>query len=224
MAESLVKMHRDRDQFPQPWDAEVATSMVTDYALHGWQVNEDQPESVKRLAEYRHTGPSIGRVAVLCPGPSLAITWPDNKRKYGATIGVNRAAHVDGGVDWWCAMDPIAWRKWGWANPRVGICGSTRLFLGDARSLIPDNGTAIVYADTPEGCSNFTMLAAIGFAFEKLAASGVDVFGCDHYGSADFAGDEGAGRDAQRWRDEGEGLQVLIRKYRSINLIRLPRR
>lgn len=220
MADSLVRMHRDRTQFPQPWEAEVSPSMVTDYAIHGWQVDEDQPESVKRLAEYRHAGPSIGRVAILCPGPSLAITWPAPGMSYGATIGVNRAAHVQGGVDWWCAMDPCVWRMWGWANPRVGICGSTRLFLGDERSLIPDNGTSIVYAEVPEGCANFTMLAAIGFAFEKLSASAVDLFGCDHTGETDFHGEKWGGRGADRWKAESEGLEILKRKYGAVRVIK----
>lgn len=210
----LIKMERDPLRFPSPHTAEVPISEVANFAAADWYVSEDQPEQAIKLAtlaESKHaTG---GSVAVLCSGPSLPVTWKANKTKYASTIGVNKAAHFTE-VDWWAGLDAGVWSFWGWAHPRVGVCGSVRTFSGAANVLIPKQGLVAAVYDAPEGCPSFCMLMAIGFAFEQLKAASVDVYGCDMTDTTDFKGErDHANWSKQRWDEEREGVTVLRNRY-----------
>ncbi len=216
---SLIRLTRDPAQWPSPHAAEVPSSAVAEWCAgpQGWRVSEQQPAThagrVVELsaAELATTGP----VAVLCPGPSLTVTWPKRRRDYAATIGVNRAAFAYG-VDWWCGLDDI-WNKWGRPDPfpRIGLVGAVRGLTGAASALLPRDGLALVHRSAPAGCPEFSMLAAIGFAFENLQATAVDVYGCDMAGAADFDGREekANNRTEQRWSEERAGLAVLQQQH-----------
>lgn len=208
----LVRMVRDPAVYPPPHTAEVAPSMVQEFAtVSGWRVAPDQPDAV----QFSDVVPAVGgRVAILCPGPSLPSAWSGaNTGDYQHIIAVNRAAHLVQ-CDWWCALDASTFSLWGWPErpPRVGLCGGVAHMLGDAGQMVT-SGLSLIACAAPDGCQGFSSLAAIGFAFEHLQAESVDLFGADMSGAADFAGEETGGRTAARWKDERAGLAVLRRRY-----------
>jgi hypothetical protein len=211
---ALIRMERDPSRFPPPHQAEVPQSEVPGFAAADWTVAEDQPEHVRKLIDLAEAGHRPGgAIAILCPGPSLSVTWPRNRKQYQATIGVNRAAHF-APVDWWAGMDANLWTIWGWANPRVGVCGSVRIFTGSANNLLPRDGLLASVCEPPAGCPHFSALMAIHFAFEHLKASSVDMFGCDMTGVNDFTGKhDGSNRSDQRWSEERAGMDMLRKKY-----------
>lgn len=217
-APSLILLERDPAQWPSPHHAEAPASAVPAWcaARQGWQVANQQPPHAGRVVDLSAAElVTAGPVAVLCPGPSLTVTWPKRRRDYAATVGVNRAPFAFQ-VDWWASLDDV-WQKWGNPDPypRIGLVGAVRGLTGAAAALLPRDGLALVHRDTPAGCPSFSMLLAIGFAFENLGATSVDVFGCDHAGDADFDGlvEKANNRGAQRWSEEVAGLAILRQQY-----------
>jgi hypothetical protein len=215
---SLILLRRDPAAWPSPHTAEVPAGSVPEWcaARQGWTVADQQPVHAGRVVELSAAELSAGGpVAVLCPGPSLTVTWPKRRRDYAATVAVNRAAFAYP-VDWWCGLDDI-WQKWGRPDPypRIGLVGAVRGLTGAASALLPRDGLALVHRNAPAGCPEFSMLAAIGFAFENLRATAVDVYGCDMAGAADFDGrvEKENNRTDQRWQEERAGLMVLAQQY-----------
>lgn len=210
----LVLMERDPSRFPPPHTAEVPQSEILGFAAADWVVSDKQLDGALRITDLADAGHRPGgAIAILCPGPSLAVTWPKNKREYAATVGVNRAAHFTA-VDWWAGLDADMWTRRGWASPRVGVCGSVRIFTGTANALLPRDGLLACVCEPPAGVPHFSTLMAIHFAFEHLKASSVDMYGCDMNGVNDFTGlHDGSNRTNQRWSEETEGMAVLTKKY-----------
>lgn len=86
--------------------------------------------------------------------------------------------------------------------------------MGRDGDFLPDVGLKVCQVDAPEGCQSLTMLAAIHFAFDKLKATAVDLYGADLEGTADFDGEQDdRGRTPERWEWEAKGLEVLRAKY-----------
>ena len=215
---SLILLTRDPALWPQPHAAEVPAGSVNDWCAgrQGWQVAKQQETHLGRVVELSAAELAAGGpVAVLCPGPSLTVTWPKRRRDYAATIGVNRAAFAVP-VDWWCGLDDI-WNKWGRPDPypRIGLVGAVRGLTGAASALLPRDGLALVKRDAPEGCPSFSSLAAVAFAFDNLKATAVDVYGCDLEGIADFDGleEKENNRSDQRWLEEAAGWQTIRQRY-----------
>jgi hypothetical protein len=207
----LIVMQRDPAVWPPPHRADVAPSMLGEYATNGgWQVAPGQPVA-ERHAPVKPTG---GTVAVLCPGPSLRSVWPVKRRRFGSIIAVNYAAY-EFPCDWWFSLDGLGWTYYGTPSPvpRVGYAGCVWMFTGGSAPF-STAGLALQPFDAPPGCQSLTMLAAIAFAFDHLQAAKVEIYGADLAGSGDCRpGKSEDGRTPERWREEKAGLEVLMARY-----------
>jgi len=201
----LIRLVRDPLQYESPHQAHVPPGSVADYcnANQGWTIGEQQETTVIVKSVDELPKRTCGRVAVLCPGPSLNQTWLKQIRKsYDLVLGVNHAAFVDGGVDWWFCLDDESWRKHGNANPRKGMAGCTRHFGTERNCMKIQDGLEIIYAQPPEGMQGLSAPVAMHFAFTVLGAASVDVYGADMDGNADFKGETHTGRTSARWEEE----------------------
>jgi hypothetical protein len=170
---------------------------------------------------------SGGPVAILCPGPSLRHTWPPRKQKYTSVVGVN-AAMAFAPLDWWCCLDPDAWgmdfgtgRNYGW--PKVGLAGYTSPCAEGSpdahllRGRTPPRGLKRVdlygeLAKLPQSAgnvANWSITAAIYFAATHLAATSVDLYGCDQTGSDYAVPTERDAARLNRWERERADFHKL---------------
>ena len=168
-------------------------------------------------------------VAVVCPGPSLRITWPPRKRKYTSVVGVN-AAMAFTPLDWWCCLDPDAWgmdfgngRDYGW--PKIGIAGYTSPCAEGSpdahllRGRRPPTGLRSVDLGQPLAAlpreagnpANWSITAAIYFASWHLCASSIDIYGCDQSGSDYVIPTTADAAHHDRWRRETADFDALCR-------------
>ena len=153
-------------------------------------------------------------IAVLCPGPSLAETWP-GAPAFDLTIGVNRAALIER-VDVWAFMDrEVFWRTEIDYSPLVLTTRTARQSLerrGHGERLrrggvldFEDLRDTYPLADGPL----YTSVMAVHYA---ATLGRVWVFGADMAGLSDFDGTvrETDRRGDSRWTREREILDRLV--------------
>ena len=138
--------------------------------------------------------------SILCPGPSLPLTW----RSDGTlVIAVNRAASMHA-ADWWAFCDADIFRD----SPAIG---KPRIFTSRAsvdrlrkRNYFVEPG---LLSDDLNLIDNtwrtFTKTMAIALAYH-LGAKAIYLYGDDQTEAPDADGvmPRGANRTPERWRDE----------------------
>jgi hypothetical protein len=144
------------------------------------------------------------KIAVLCPGPSLAVSWGGGRQAYDCRIAVNRAI-MHHPCEWWSAGDwPMLQDVDG--RPSVGICSqddAVRLARGG--SLIPQTRMPkqfVSWSELPQKNPGYSMIAAIALAVH-LGGVQIDVYGDDKHGAKDWDGQvAGKNRGDARWAKE----------------------
>lgn len=162
------------------------------------------------------------KVAVLCPGPSLAQTWPKGERRdgYDLVIAVNNAAeHAP--CDWWSAQDHGPLKTYA-GEPSVGICtsGSNEESLMGDRPWLPKAisndrldelhvlaSHKLVHEDAPRKGGWSTVNAIILAA--RLGAKTIDLYGDDKTGDTYFDGVVNRGSKPGRWERETKNQKDL---------------
>ncbi len=144
------------------------------------------------------------RIAVLCPGPSLATTWSSIRWPYDLRIAVNRAI-LHHPCEWWSVGDWTTLQDVD-GRPSVGICAqddTVRLTHGG--SLIPLMRTPpmlVAWSELPQPYPGYSMVAAIALA-AHLGGTQIDIYGDDKHGVKDWDGmAAGANRGEERWAKE----------------------
>lgn len=148
---------------------------------------------------------------LLCPGPSLISYTGDG----GFVVGVNRAASLHE-CDVWAATDrPLIMKTDPIGTPVLLTIEATRESIarrGKPWPYLVITHTGIGGKDnarTP--WIRFTATAAL-YYLAWLGAEHVDVYGCDWQGTEDWDGEHaGANRAEQRWRDEREIWDKVIK-------------
>ena len=161
------------------------------------------------------------RAAILCPGPSLDVTWPNDGWQFDLVIAVNRAA-LTHRCDWWAFCDGEKFGKWmaGMKKRPPRIVASS-----NAVSLIEKKGFNDLFRKFEhrvfEGIFDrvptslcwpvYSATAAAAFAFSE-GARRIDFYGADMEGVEDFDGatDPTNNRTAQRWQHERENWAKLL--------------
>lgn len=156
------------------------------------------------------------RVAVLCPGPSLAKLKPEALAPYAQIIGVNAA--VEGfRCDWWCFGDYSTFDKFAplpapYSPANAAPCMFVGSNVGDNIDRQPygpafRQGVAMEWQRVHERPSSeqwatYSATAALVLASE-LGATHVDVYGADMRGIGDFQGRQCLlNRNFARWELE----------------------
>jgi hypothetical protein len=162
-------------------------------------------------------GGCVVRIAILCPGPSLKVTWSWRKGTYDLIIGVNAAVEF-WPCDWWCVGDweALTWYK---RSPNIGIC-SIRDALRHVREKtialkFPWESLQMISWEDLAIHQRFSSIMALGLA-NTLGATRVDYFGDDKAGNTDYTGQIDplrstagpAGND--RWGDERAQLALAL--------------
>lgn len=167
---------------------------------------------------------NAGRFAVLCPGPSLALTFlrhlPEVVASYGVFVGVNRAVEAFP-CDWWVFNDVQAF---GFIRPQrrpniFTLAPTRRCIENDERHRVAAVG--FQWFDDRECNSDcptdlhwrqYSMTMALVLC-EKFNAGHIDIFGCDWSGSHDWDGPDqspiSGGRSDYRWQNEMHHFSVL---------------
>ncbi len=160
--------------------------------------------------------------AILCPGPSLAKTWPqkDPDCQFDIVIAVNRAILHEPNAGWWAVGDwPLIRDTPG--KPRYGICTQK-----DAVRIIREGG--IISAERRVGWSpqlvswdmltigcRYSIMAGLGLA-AYLGAGMAFIYGDDKSGATDWDGVEaGQNRGADRWNDERALMNGAVNKLKA---------
>lgn len=153
--------------------------------------------------------------SILCPGPSLPLTWrPDGT----LVIAVNRAASMHA-ADWWAFCDADIFRD-------SAALGKPKIFTSRAsverlrkRNYYVDPGMLSDEVDVHDNTwRTFTKTMAIVLAF-KLGAHAIYIYGDDQTEAPDADGvmPRGANRTPERWRDERAHvakLQTYLAEHR----------
>ncbi len=144
------------------------------------------------------------KIAVLCPGPSLASSWGDGHQHYDCRIAVNRAILLHR-CEWWSAGDWTMLQDVD-GRPTIGICAqddTVRLARGG--SLIPQMRMPqqfVGWSELPQRNPGYSMVAALALAVH-LGGTQIDVYGDDKQGTQDWDGQSaGKNRGEQRWAKE----------------------
>lgn len=143
------------------------------------------------------------KVAILCPGPSLARTW-SRKPEYTLIIAVNRAILHESCHWWsvgdWTTVQDIAGRP---TNGIVSQDDTIRFIRGG--SLISADRVPpqlLRWSELPTPHPAYSMVAALGLA-AHLGAKDVDIYGDDKSGDKDWDGHmAGKNRGDERWARE----------------------
>jgi len=173
-------------------------------------------------------GSGSKRVAVLCPGPSIKVTWPpvipaepgaalmSSPPLYDLTIAVNNAiAHHP--ADWWCCQDGGPLKKYH-GQPRVGICtsrsqansiraGEFHPNVDSMDGLVVLESGVINHHDVPR-VAGWSMTNAIMLAC-RLGAKSIDLYGVDHDGDEYFDGPMNKRGLDNRWAREARDLEAV---------------
>lgn len=158
------------------------------------------------------------RAAILCPGPSLASTWPIvgySDTAFGQVIAVNRALVRHPKADWLVSADWPMIKSLGLDTPTVDgrpvkVCTQDRC----AEILRAKGRDALGFGALMGGHFCYSTLAAFALA-EHLGASDVYVFGDDKYGELDFDGAAaGMNRTEGRWAIELRQQDEIMQRMR----------
>lgn len=163
------------------------------------------------------------KVALLSAGPSLRKTF-DPDAGHTVRIGVNSAVELCE-CEWWAAGDMLAIQK---IKPvgRPGIY-TKRTTLDRMETRFPDlldGRPTLTWADAvdglgsmPAGWSVYSATAALVLA-AHLQAESVDVFGVDMEGDLDHAGRQGENRSENRWSNERNVWNQMVRWVESLGV------
>lgn len=157
---------------------------------------------------------------ILCPGPSLAATWPKHRPSVpvDTVIAVNRAIVHEPSVDWWVAGDwPVLKAVPG--RPRRGICTQRdNIRMLESGGIIPLvkrgdwNPVYVGWNELPVGC-RYSIIAALGLA-SYTGHSMVFIYGDDKRGRADWDGTPGSddpkARGEERWHMEAALMEQAV--------------
>ncbi len=167
------------------------------------------------------------RLAVLCPGPSLAM--PHMDATYDGAITVNRAGAMYAG-GWWCFADAVAFANTERrpAQAHLFIPEETARILGEN----PDTHDAfsayrvmtwerLGYHRLPHCTHNISIIAALMLARARGAVA-IDLYGCDWSGTDDFdgadIGSNTAGRNDRRWAEEARVVGLVFDKFTALGI------
>jgi hypothetical protein len=170
------------------------------------------------------------RIAILCPGPSLARTWVGG-RDHDEVLAVNRAVGLVDRRAWWVFGDPdqfgrtlfhpgtlvftpdrnIAWLRRSRPRDELAPGGMFVPWEGCGFSDVPrDASETLVHQGRVlvRGC--YSLVAAL-FLARFLRAGAIDLYGCDWAGREDFDGVIASpARSDARWETERRIVTTLM--------------
>jgi hypothetical protein len=164
-------------------------------------------------------------VRILCPGPSLSVTWPrQGVGSIGPIIGVNRAINYTA-CDWAIVGDACTFPRLR-ALPLRGLVS----FNDVLREKLPPNWQRLerrIWEDLPQppwGMVEWGLEAALLLA-QHLGGTDVALYGVDWSGFYDYDGVKGIDdRSKERWNDrEKPAVTKLIDHLTTAHRIRTTR-
>jgi hypothetical protein len=158
------------------------------------------------------------KVAILCPGPSLAATWDHRFTNYDIHIAVNRAI-LHHRCEWWSVGDWTLLQDVD-GRPTIGICSMDDVVrLARGGSLIPQMRTPerfVSWSELPHQYPGYSMVAALALAVH-LGGRDIHIYGDDKHGTKDWDGQTaGANRGDERWAKERQVMENVLAKLTAI--------
>ncbi len=156
------------------------------------------------------------RAALLCPGPSMKLTWgAADAGSFDTIIAVNLAMIYEPRAHWWCAGDWDTLKLFP-GDPKVGICSIVDALRVAPKEMGPERwrkSWQLVPWELLPYRAGTSMPSAMGLAV-YLQATHVTVFGDDKAGFTDASGTGEAirQRGPDRWAAEAAVANEIAAK------------